>query len=321
MRLRTLFAVIGFAVAAAVGAQDYPSRPIRMIVPWPPGGGTDITARVIAAKLTDAWGRQVVVDNRGGATGTIGTSLVARSAADGYTLLLGTNATHAIAVNLLTNLPYDQEKDLIPITRVVSVPHLVSVHPALPARNIAELVALAKAQPGKIAFGSAGSGSTPHLGGELFKMVTGVNLLHVPYKGTGDSLLGMLAGQVMVSFDTMPSVIDHIKNGRLRALAVMGPRRVPVLPEVPTIAEAGAPGAEQVTWYGLFGPGGLPSHIVRKLHGEIVKIVQLPDVKVRFETLGADETTSASPEEFAAMLKADVAKYAKVINAAGLKSE
>ncbi len=321
MRLRILFAVIGVAVAAAASAQDYPVKPIRMVVPWPPAGGTDIVARLIAAKMTDAWRIQVVVDNRSGATGTIGTNLVARATPDGYTLLLGTNATHAIAVNLIPNLPYDQEKDLTPITRVASVPHILSVNPALPVHTVAELIALAKARPGKIAFGSAGYGSTPHLGGELFKIVTGVNLLHVPYKGTGQSLQDTLGGMVSVSFDTMPSVIGYIKSGMLRPLAVMGPRRVPVLPEVPTIAEAGASGAEQVTWYGLFGPGGLPSHIVRKLHGEIVKIVQLPDVKARFETLGVDETAGASLEEFAAMLKADVAKYAKVVNAAGLKNE
>jgi tripartite-type tricarboxylate transporter receptor subunit TctC len=321
MRIRTLLAVVGVLLATIAGAQDYPNKPIRMVVPWSPGGGADITARLIAAKLTDAWGQQVVVDNRAGATGTIGTNVVAKSAPDGYTLLLGTNATHAIAVNLLPDLPYDQSKDLTPITRVAAVPHVLSVHPDLPAQSVAELIALAKSKPGKIAFGSAGNGSTPHLGGELFKTVTGVNLLHVPYKGTGQSMQDTIAGVVPVSFDTMPSVIAHIKSGRMRPLAVMGPRRLASLPNVPTVAEAGIAGAEQVTWFGLFGPGNLPSAIARKLHAEIVKIVQLPDVKARFDSLGTDETTSASPEEFAAMLKAEVAKYAKVAKAAGLKKD
>ncbi len=318
MRAHKLLVVLGLAFAAAAGAQEYPNKPIRMVTPWPPGGGTDIVTRLVAAKLTEAWGQQVMVENRSGATGIIGTDLVAKSAPDGYTLILGTNATHVIAVSLYSKMPYDQLKDLTPITRVSAVPHVISVHPSVKAQSIAELIALAKQNPGRISFGSAGNGSTPHLAGELFKTLAGVDLLHVPYKGTGQSVQDTVAGVVQVSFDTMPSVINYIHAGRLRALAIAGPKQLAALPNVPTIAEAGVPGAEGMTWYGLFGPAGLPAPIVNKLFSEIARIVQLPDVKSRLEILGAQETTSASPEEFAAMVKSDVAKYAKVVKAAGL---
>lgn len=321
MSLHRLFALICLLFSAVAMAQEYPTKPIRMVTPWPPGGGTDIVARLIAAKLTDAWGQQVVVENKSGATGTIGTDMVAKSAPDGYTLILGTNATHVIAVSLFSKLPYDQQKDLTPITRVAGVPHVIAVHPSVEARNVRELVALAKASPGKIAFGSAGNGSTPHLAGELFKTITGVNLLHVPYKGTGQSLQDTIGGVVQVSFDTMPSVLPHIKNGRLRALAIAGPKRVSALPDVPAVAEAGFPGAEGMTWYGLFGPAGLPAPIVQKIFSEVVKVVRLPDVKSRLDSLGTEETTNASPEEFAAMVRSDIAKYAKVIKSAGLRMD
>ncbi len=319
MIVRLVLAVGALAISAAVAAQDYPAKPIRMLTPWPPGGGTDIVTRLVSAKLAEAWGQQVVVENRAGATGTIGTDLVAKSAPDGYTLIIGTNATHVLAVSLLPSLPYDQQKDLTPVTRIAAVPHIIAVNPSVNARTLGEQIALAKAGPGKIAFGSAGNGSTPHLAGELFKSIAGVDLQHVPYKGTGQSLQDTLGGQVQVSFDTMPSVLPHIKSGKLRALAIAGPKRVSALPDVPTVAEAGAPGAEGMTWYGMFGPAGLPPEIVRKLHAEVVKIVALPDVKARLDALGSDETASASPEEFAAMVRADIAKYAKVIKAAGLK--
>jgi len=278
-------------------------------------------ARVIAAKMSEDWGQQVIVENRSGATGTIGTDIVAKAPADGYTLTLGTNATHVIAVSLLSKMPYDQEKDLTPITRVAAVPHVISVHPALNARTLAELITLAKSKSGQLAFGSAGNGSTPHLAGEIFKSIAGVDILHVPYKGTGQSLQDTLGGQVQVSFDSMPSVLSHIRNGNLRPLAIAGPRRVSALPDIPTVAEAGVPGAEGMTWYGMFGPAGLSMTIVRRLHAEVSRIVQLPDVKGRLEALGADETASASPEEFSAMVKSDIVKYAKVIKTAGLRQD
>lgn len=321
MNARKWLLVLGVALVSCVQAQDYPTRPIRMITPWPPGGGADIVARLVAAKMSENWGQQVLVENRSGATGTIGTDVVAKAPSDGYTLTLGTNATHVIAVSLLARMPYDQEKDLTPVTRVVAVPHVISVHPGINARTLAEFVALAKSRPGQISFGSAGNGSTPHLAGEIFKSIAGVDLLHVPYKGTGQSLQDTLGGQVQVSFDSMPSVLSHIRSGKLRPLAIAGPRRVPALPEIPTVAEAGVPGAEGMTWYGMFGPAGLPLPIVRKLHAEVSRIVQLPDMKSRLEALGADEMASASPEDFAAMVKSDIAKYAKVIKAAGLQQD
>jgi tripartite-type tricarboxylate transporter receptor subunit TctC len=317
MLLRVIFIALGFAIGSVCVAQQYPAKPIRVISPWTPGGGADIVARLVAAKLTESWGQQVVVENRAGATGTIGTDVVAKSAPNGYTLLVGTNATHVLAVSLLPSLPYDQEKDLAPITRIAAVPHVIAVHLSLPVKTVAELVALTKSKP-NVSFGSAGNGSTPHLAGELFKQVTGAKLLHVPYKGTSQSLQDTLGGYVQVSFDTMPSVLGYIQSGRLRAIAIAGPKRVDALPGIPTVAEGGAPGAEQFTWYGMFGPGGLPADIVRKLHAEVGKIVQLPDIKARLDSLGNAEPASASPEEFAAMVKAEIVKYAKVIRDANL---
>lgn len=321
MNPRRLLVLLCVFFSATAMAQEYPTKPVRLVTPWPPGGGSDIVARLIAAKLTEAWGQQVVVENKSGATGTIGTDMVAKSAPDGYTLILGTNATHVIAPSLYSRLPYDQQKDLTPITRVSAVPHVIAVVASFEAKNLKELIAMAKARPGKISFGSAGNGSTPHLAGELFKTITGVNLLHVPYKGTGQSLQDTIGGVVQVSFDTMPSVLPYIKSGRLRALAIAGPKRVSALPDVPTVAEAGVPGAEGMTWYGLFGPAGLPRPIVDKIFAEVVKIVKLPDVESRLASLGTEETTSASPAEFGAMVQSDIAKYAKVIKAAGLRMD
>lgn len=321
MRVRKLLLVLSLIFITAASAQEYPNKSIRIVTPWPPGGGADVVTRLIAAKLTEAWGQQIVVENKSGATGIIGTDMVVKSAPDGYTLILGTNATHAIAPNLYSKMPYDQERDLTPITRVAAVPQILSVHPSVEAKTVLELIDLAKKNLRKLAFGSAGNGSTPHLAGEVFKTITGVNLLHVPYKGTGPSLMDTIGGVVQISFDTLPAALPHIKNGRLRALAILGPTHVAVLPGVPTIAEAGFPDAEAISWYGLFGPAGLPRPIVNKLHAEIVKIVRLPDVKSRLDVLGAEETSSASPEEFAAMVKADIAKFGKAVKASGLKMD
>lgn len=313
-----LIAGLFVLVAATCLAQEYPSRPVRLITPWPPGGGTDIAARLIAAKLSETWGQQVVVENKPGATGTLGTDIVAKSSPDGYTLVIGTNATHVIAVNLLPKLPYNQDTDLTPITRVLAVPHVVAVHPSVQATNVAELAALSR-RDAKLAFGSAGNGSTPHLAGELFKQITGAQLLHVPYKGTGQSLQDTIGGSVQVSFDTLPSVLPHIRSGKLRALAIAGPVRVASLPGIPTVAEAGAPGSEGVTWYGIFAPSGTSLEIVRKIHRDVSRVVELPDVLARFETLGAAEIGSPSPGEFGSSVRVEVARYAAVIKAAGLK--
>jgi tripartite-type tricarboxylate transporter receptor subunit TctC len=289
-----------------------------MIVGFPPGGGTDVMARLVAPKMSESWGQQVVIDNRPGATGIIGTDLVAKAVPDGYTLLMGHVATNAIAASLFAKLPFDPARDFAPITRVSSVPHIVVAHPSLNVHTIKDLIALAKARPGQITFPSAGNGSTPHLAGEIFKTMTGVNLVHVPYKGSGQSMQDLLGGQVQVAFDTTPAVLQYVKAGRLRPLAVSTLKRLASLPEGPTVAESGVPGYEVTTWYGLFAPAGTPPAIVRKVFTEVARIVRLPDIKERLDGLGIDETTNSSPEEFATLVKADIEKYAKVVKAAGL---
>jgi tripartite-type tricarboxylate transporter receptor subunit TctC len=311
-----LIVLFGYAFASA---QDFPSKPIRMVVGFPPGGGTDVMARLVTPKMSEAWGQQVIIDNRPGATGIIGTDLVAKAAPDGYTLLMGHVATNAIAWSLFAKLPFDPAKDFAPITRVSSVPHLVVVHPSLDVHTIKDLIALAKAKPGQYTFPSAGNGSTPHLAGEIFKTMTGVNLIHVPYKGTGQSLQDLLGGQVQIAFDTTAAVIQYVKAGRLRPIAVTTRKRLISLPDVPTVAESGVAGYEVTTWYGLFAPAGTPPAAIRKVFAETARIVRLPDVKERLDSMGTEETTNASPEEFAALVKTDIAKYAKVVKAAGLR--
>jgi tripartite-type tricarboxylate transporter receptor subunit TctC len=249
----------------------------------------------------------------------IATGLVAKAPPDGYTLLMGHVATNAIAASLFAKLPFDPAKDFAPITRVSSVPHLLAVHPSLDVHTVQELIALAKAKPGQLAFPSAGNGSTPHLAGEIFKTMTGVNLVHVPYKGSGQSVQDLLGGQVQIAFDTTPTVLQYVKAGRLRPLAVSTPKRLASLPAVPTVAESGVPGYDVTTWYGMFAPAGTPPAVVRKLFAEIARIVRLPDIKERLDMLGTEETTNASPEEFAALVKADIAKYAKAVKVAGLR--
>lgn len=320
-RWRSLFAVAMLVFATGATAQDYPNKPIRMIVPWAAGGGADILARLLSQKMSEAFGQAVFVENKPGATGTVGTDFVSKSAPDGYTLLLGNNSTYVIAVSMYNKLPYDPDKGLTPISRVDEVPHILSVNPNLPAKSMAELIALAKSKPGEIPYGSSGSGSTPHVAGEMFMFVTGTKFLHVPYKGSGPSLADTVAGNVMVSFDTMPSVLPFIQAGRLRPLAVMGPKRVSALPDLPTTTELGFPGAEGVTWYGLYGPPGLPAPIVRKLHDEIARIVKLPDVKARLDTFGAIETASIPTAEFASGVKAEIDRYSKMLEGAGIKKE
>jgi tripartite-type tricarboxylate transporter receptor subunit TctC len=317
--LSFLFALTSLMAAGGALAQDYPSKPIRMVVGFPPGGGTDVMARLVTPKMTEAWGQQVVIDNRAGATGIIGTDLVAKAVPDGYTLLMGHVATNAIAWSLFAKLPFDPAKDFAPITRVSSVPHLVVVHPSLDVHTVKELIALAKAKPGQLTFPSAGNGSTPHLAGEIFKTMTGVNLVHIPYKGTGQSLQDLLGGQVQIAFDTTAAVITYVKAGRLRPIAVTTSKRIASLPNVPTVAESGVPGYEVTTWYGLFAPAGTPPAVVRKIFTETARIVRLPDVRERLDGMGTEETTNASPEEFAALVKSDIAKYAKVVKAAGLR--
>lgn len=323
--MRYRLAAFGFAAlaacpaaGAAAASPDYPTRPVRMIVGFPPGGGTDIMARIIAPKLTEAWNQQVVIDNRIGATGTIGATLVARANPDGHTLLMGHLSSQAIAPSLF-KVPYDPAKDFEPISLVGSVPHVLVVHPSVRANSVKDVIALAKAEPGKLKFPSAGNGTPPHLAGELFKLMAGVDMQHVPYKGSGQSVADLLAGHVPLSFDSTPTVLPYIAAKRLRALAVTSLKRTPVLPDVPTLDESGLKGYQVGSWYGMFAPAGTPAAIVRKIHADVQRALKAPDMQEKMDKLGTDDTVTETPEAFRALLLADIAKYAKVIKAASLK--
>ena len=318
---------IGLAVACAVLAaapagaqQQYPSKPVRMIVGFPPGGGTDVVARVISQRLSDWWGQGVVVENRAGATGTIGADVVAKSPPDGYTLIMGHVNSHAIAPNLFKKLPYDALKDFAPVSYVGYVPNVLVVYPAVPARTMKELIALAKAKPGGLNYASSGTGSTQHLAGEMFKQIAGVDIVHIPYKGSGQAIGDLLAGVVTMNFDTMPPVVDHIKGGRLRALAISTPRRIQQLPDVPTFEEEGIVGFDVTNWYGVMAPGGTPKDIVAKLNADINKAMREPDVRARLEQVGT-QLRETRPEEFEAFMKAEIAKYAKLVKDANIRLE
>ena len=300
-------------------AQGYPNRPVRLVVGFPPGGGTDVVARIIAPGLSENLGQPVVIENRPGATGTVAAAMVAKSPADGYTIMMGHVSVNAIAPSLFPNLQYDVLKDFAPITLAASVPHFVVVHPSLPVHSIRELIAYAKERPGKLSFPSAGNGSTPHLAGEIFKSMAGVNLVHVPDKGTGQSMADLLAGQHQVAFDTAPASAGNVRSGRMRVLGVSSAKRIPEYPDVPTVAEAGVPGYEVITLYGVFAPGGTPTAIVNSLHGEVARAMESPAAHARLAEAGADGSVTRSPEEFAAIVRADTARYAKIIKDAGLK--
>ncbi|HEY3077519.1 MAG TPA: tripartite tricarboxylate transporter substrate binding protein [Burkholderiales bacterium] len=298
-----LCALLFTLVCGLACAQGYPSKPVRMVVGFPPGGGTDVVARILAPRLGELLGQPIVIDNRPGATGTVAAGQVAKSTPDGYTIMMGHVSVNAIA----------------PIALAAAVPHLVVVHPSVPVATLKELVAYLKTQPGKLTFPSAGNGSMPHLAGEVFQSLAGVKLVHVPYKGTGQSMQDLLGGQHLVAFDTMPASAPHVRSGKLRAVAVSTAQRVPSFPEVPTAEEAGVPGYVVITWYGVFAPAGTPGAIVNRLHAEMVKAMQTPDVRAKLEGIGADGTVSRSPEEFAALVRADTARYAKIVKDIGLR--
>ena len=311
-------ALLSFATIA--NAQTYPNKPVRMIVGFPPGGGTDVVSRVIAQKLTEWWGQAVTVENRAGATGTIGADSVAKAAPDGYTLLMGHVNSHGIAPNLVPKMPYDALKDFVAVAYVGYVPNVLAVHPSVPAKSVKELVALAKAQPGKLNFASSGNGSTQHLAGELFKQLTGTSIVHVPYKGSGDAIKDLLAGVVSMNFDTMPPVLPHIQAGKLRGLAISTPRRLPQLPDVPTFAEEGITGFDVANWYGVMAPAGTPRELVARLNADINKAMQVPEVRARLEGVGT-QLREQSAADFDAYMKAEVAKYAKLVKDAGVRLE
>jgi tripartite-type tricarboxylate transporter receptor subunit TctC len=319
--LSAVAAMILFAlpwVPLPAHAQAYPSRAIRIVVPFPPGGTSDILARSIGQKLTEEWGQPVLTDNRPGAAGNIASENVARSKPDGYTLYINTVGTHAINPAIYAKLAFDPLKDFTPITNLVILPSVLLVHPSVPVTSVKELIALAKKRPGDLQYSSAGSGAQPHLTAEMFKTMTGVNLLHVPYKGAGPQMIGLLSGEVALTFATAPSGVPYVKNRQLRALGVTSAKRIPALPEVPTIAEAGVPGYEAVGWNGLLGPAAMPAPILEKIHDAVVKIIQLPDMRERLIGLGADPSPS-TPGEFAALIKAELVKWAKVVKDSGAK--
>jgi tripartite-type tricarboxylate transporter receptor subunit TctC len=315
---------LGWLACAALASgftygQDYPNRPIRMVVGFPPGGGTDVVARIITPRLSELLGQSVIIENRPGATGTMAAGQVAKSPPDGYTIMMGHVSVNAIAPALFKNLSYDVIKDFQPIAIAAAVPHFVVVHPSVPAKSLREMIDYVKARPGKLTYPSAGNGSMPHLAGEVFKAQAGVDLLHVPYKGTGQSMADLLGGQHVVAFDTMPASAPHVRSGKLRPLAVSSAQRLPAFPDVPTAREAGMPDYVITTWYGVFAPAGTPKAIVNRLHADIVKAMQSPEVKAKLDGIGADGSVSRSPEEYAALVKSDTERYAKVIKDIGLK--
>ena len=297
----------------------YPSRPIRLIVPFAPGGSNDIMARLVGQKLSESMGGQIVVDNRAGGSGIMGTDIAAKAAPDGYTLLM-MSLTFAVNPSLFRKLPYDTEKDLTPVTLVASAPLMLVVHPSIPAKSVQELLAYAKANPGKLNFGSGGAGTTPHLAGEMLKMMGRVQMTHVPYKGGGPALTDLMGGQIQLMLENIPSTLPLAKSGKVRALAVSGLKRSALVPELPTLDEAGLKGYEIVGWNGLFVPSGTPHNIVAHLHGQTAKALAQADVKERLATMGA-EGVGSSPEEFRAFVKAEITKWARVVKEAGLKVE
>lgn len=313
-------AAIAVGFVAGASAQKYPDKPIRIVVPFPPGGNIDITARTVSPGMAEMLGVQVVVDNRGGASGTIGVDLVAKSPPDGYSLVLGSTGTITGAPSLFPKLPYDPVKDLAPLSLVNEVPIMIVVHPAIRAKNMQELVALAKAQPGRMTMGSPGAGSTNHLAGELFQQATGTKLSHIPYKGSGPALIDLMGGQIDLIFDQMTASIGYVKAGKLRALGVAQAARSSQLPNVPTLAEQGCKGCEASTFAGLFAPAGTPKAVVDRLAEVIAKVVASKPVQERFISLGA-EPKSNTPQELAQLVKLDVARWARVVKEANIKLE
>jgi len=308
----TLVAGSALAAAAEGPAATYPDKPIRIIVAYTPAGATDILARAVGQKMTEAWGQSVIVENRPGANGNIGTEVAAKATPDGYTLLMVTAGTHGVNPGLYRKLPWDAVRDFAPVSLVAMVPNIMVVNPSLPVKSVNEFIAYAKANPGKLSYGSPGLGSTAHMSVELFKTMTGTDMLHVPYKGSAGVMQDVIAGQIAVTIDNMPVYLPQVKAGKLRALAVSPAKRSPAVPDLPTIAEAGVPGYDATAWFGLVAPAGVPRPIVAKLAGETQRILRLPDVAERLSGLGA-EPVGSSPEQFAAFIKAEIAKWKKVI--------
>ena len=326
MRLHHLALTALAALTAAGGlpgnasAQDYPRKPLRLIVPFPPGGGNDILARSVGQRLADTIGQQIIVDNRGGAGGLIGAEIAAKAVPDGYTLFLASIGNLAFTPALRAKLPYDPVKDFAPVTRLATSVFILVVNPSLPAKSVQELIALAKAKSGQLNYASAGQGSSLHMTAEIFKLATGVNLVHVAYKGSAPALTDLISGQVQVMFGTMPATLPQVKAGKLRALGVSGAKRSAAAPEVPTIAETGVPGFEVLNWYGIVAPSKTPGAIVQKLNGDLLATLKSPAMIESLNTQGL-EAAGGTPEQFGVFIKSEIAKYAKVVKAAGIHVE
>jgi tripartite-type tricarboxylate transporter receptor subunit TctC len=318
--LHLVAAALFLCAAGLAGAQSYPTKSIRIIVPFPPGGGNDTVARAIAEQVSPALGQSIVVDNRPGAGGVIGANEAARSAPDGYTLFLGGVGSHAVNPNLHSKLPYDAVKDFAPITLVASAPSVLVVHPAVPARNIAEFTAYVRANPGKLNYASNGNGSSSHMATVLYEVNAGVKMTHVPYKGLGPALTDLMGARIDLMFNSIVAILPHIQNGKLRALAVTSSKRSPLLPEVPTIAESGWPEYEAGSWYGILAPAGTPPAIVERLHVEIVKSLKTAEVQKRLAGEGA-EIIGSTPAQFAAHIKGELSRMRAAVKASGIHVE
>ncbi len=304
--------------ADALAQAAYPSRPVKLVVPFPPGGPLDAVGRAIAQKLTEAWGQSVVVDNRPGAGGNIGADLVAKSAPDGYTVVMGALSTHAVNPSLYPSMPYDAVKDFAPITLVAITPNVLVVNPSLPVHSVKELIAYAKAHPGKLSFGSGSNGSAGHLAGELFKVEASVDMTHIPYRGAAPAMQALLAGDTQLMFDNLASSMPQVKAGKLRALAVTTAQRSRLVPELPTMIEAGVPGFDISTWFGLLAPAGTPPDIIAKWNAEVTRILNSPDMRERLAAQGA-EAAPDTPQQFARFIASELPKYARIVKASGAK--
>ena len=318
MRSVTAFVML-LCLCGTASAQSFPAKPVRIIVAFPPGGGTDIVARTMGPRLTEIWGHPVVVENRAGASGVIGTEVAARSAPDGYTLFMGTLGNFTANQYLYAKMPVDPLRDFTPLTQVVAVHFVMVAHPSLPAKSVKELIALAKASPGQINYSSSGPGGAPHLGMELFKSMTRTNLVHIPYKGSGPSFVDLLAGQVSLTCDSLLQSLPYIKAGRLRALGVLGGKRIALLPEVPTVGET-VRGYELTNWFGLAVPAATPRDLVNRIYGDLAKVMRQADFRERISKMGAD-VIGSPPDQFAAFMSSESAKWGKVIREANIKAE
>ncbi len=322
-RVIAFIAAVGLFVAGSsvAFAQEYPTKPVRLLIPAAPGGGADILGRLVGNKLSENLGQPVVMDYRPGAGGILATEMAAKAAPDGYTLLMAYIGTFGVNPSLYPKLTYDPVKDFAPVAFLSATPSMLVVHPSVPARSVRELIALAKAKPGTLNYASGGSATAPHLAGELFKTMAGVDMVHIPYKGSGPAVADLLGGQVSLMFNTMVQTIPHVQAGNLRALAVTGSKRSAVAPDLPTVAEAGLDGYEVVGWFGLVAPAATQKEIVARLNAETQKVLRSPDVKAKLDELGSEPTTIVTPEQFGAFIQAEIAKWAKVVAASGMKAE